>query len=81
MVIIHVAIIVSLSCGETPHQLAIARKPNAGSQRRDGFQRHVMGTPDGPFVVLFEQDRSDEANEWRPHLGRCRPSRAARSRR
>jgi hypothetical protein len=40
-----------------------------------------MGTPDGPFVVLFEQDRSDEANEWRPHLGRCRPSRAARSRR
>jgi hypothetical protein len=39
-------------------------KPNGGiiAQRRDGFQRHVTGTPDGTFVVLFEQDRSDEAN-------------------
>jgi predicted thioesterase len=33
------------------------------AQRRDGFQRHVTGTLDGPFVVLLEQDRSDEAND------------------
>jgi hypothetical protein len=64
-------------------QLAIARKPNGGiiAQLRDGFQRHVTGTPDGPFVVLFEQDRSDEANDGVLIWGRCRPSRAARSRR
>jgi len=25
-----------------------------------GFQGHVAGALDGPFVVLFEQDRADE---------------------
>ena len=29
--------------------------------RRDGFQRHVVGALHGPFVILFEQDRADEA--------------------
>jgi hypothetical protein len=27
------------------------------------FQRHVAGALDGPFVVLFEQDRADEAGD------------------
>jgi hypothetical protein len=29
---------------------------------RDGFQGHVAASLDGPFVVLFEQDCADEAN-------------------
>jgi hypothetical protein len=45
------------------------------AQRRDGFQRHVTGGLDGPFIVLLEQDRADEANdsvligEGADHLG------------
>ncbi len=41
----------------------------------DGFQRHGTGSLDGPFVVLFEQDRTDEpfervgAAELRPMRG------------
>ena len=30
---------------------------------RDGFQRHVAGTLDGPLIVLFEQNRADEADD------------------
>ena len=33
------------------------------AQRRDGFQCHVAGTLDGPFIILFEQDRADEASD------------------
>ena len=33
------------------------------AQRRHGFQRHVAGALDGRFVVLFEQDRSDEPDD------------------
>ena len=33
------------------------------SQARDGFQRHVAGALDGPFVVLLHQDRADEPDE------------------
>ena len=33
------------------------------AQLRDGFQRHVAGTLDGPFVVLLEQDHFDEADD------------------
>lgn len=29
----------------------------------DGFQRHVAGPLDGPFIVLFEQQRADETND------------------
>jgi hypothetical protein len=29
----------------------------------DGFQRHVAGALDGPFVILFEQDRADEPDD------------------
>ena len=29
--------------------------------RGDGFQCHVAGALDGPFVVLFEQDGPDES--------------------
>jgi hypothetical protein len=41
------------------------RKADGGiiAQRRDGFQRHVAGTLDRPFVVLLEQDRTDETND------------------
>ena len=31
------------------------------AQRGDGFQRHIAGTLDGPFVVLLEQDGTDQA--------------------
>lgn len=30
---------------------------------RHGFQGHAAGAPDGPFVVLLEQDRPDEPDE------------------
>ena len=33
------------------------------AHRRDGFQRHVSCTLDGPFVVLFEQERADQADD------------------
>ena len=33
------------------------------AQGRDGFQRHVTGPLDVPFVVLFEQDRADQAHD------------------
>ena len=29
----------------------------------DAFQRHVAGALDGPFIVLFEQQRADEADD------------------
>jgi hypothetical protein len=41
----------------------------------DRFQCHVAGALDGPFVVLFEKDRADEARDGRfvgkdaDHLG------------
>ena len=31
------------------------------AQWRDGFQAHVAGTLDGPFIVLFQQQRADQA--------------------
>jgi hypothetical protein len=30
------------------------------TQRCDGFQGHVAAALDGPFIVLFEQDRADD---------------------
>ncbi len=33
------------------------------AQRRDGFQAHVAGALDGPFIVLFEQDGANEAGD------------------
>ena len=33
------------------------------AQGRDGFQRHVAGAMDGPFIVMFEQDRADETDD------------------
>jgi hypothetical protein len=33
------------------------------AQRCDGFQGHVAGALDGPLVVLFEEDGTDEAND------------------
>lgn len=33
------------------------------AQGRGGFQRHVAVALDGPLIVLFEQDRSDEADD------------------
>ena len=32
------------------------------AQSGDGFQRHVPGSLDGPFVVLFEEDGADQPN-------------------
>lgn len=29
----------------------------------DGFQCHVAGSLDGPFIVLFEQERADEPDD------------------
>lgn len=29
----------------------------------DGFQRHVMGTRDGPVLGLFKQDRADKTDD------------------
>jgi hypothetical protein len=42
-----------------------SRKADSGiiAQRRDGFQCYVAGPLDGPFIVLFEQDRAYEAND------------------
>ena len=33
------------------------------AQGRDGFQRHVAGALNRPFIVLLEQDRTDETND------------------
>src|SRR3954451_18426429 len=33
------------------------------AQRGDGFQCHVSGALDCPFIVLFEQQRADKAND------------------
>ena len=33
------------------------------AQRGDGFQRHVAGALDGPFVVLFEEEGADQADD------------------
>ena len=33
------------------------------AQRGDGFQRHVAGALDGPFVVLLEQEGADEVED------------------
>ena len=33
------------------------------AQGRDGFQGHVAGALDGPFIVLLEQDGADEADD------------------
>ena len=33
------------------------------AQRRDGFQRHVAGTLHGPFVVLLQEDGTDEPDD------------------
>ena len=40
------------------------RKADGGiiAQRRDGFQGHVTGALNGPFVILLEQDRANEAD-------------------
>jgi len=45
--------------------MAIAGKLTAGSSLNggDGFQCHVAGALDGPFVALLEQDRADEADD------------------
>ena len=41
------------------------RREGIIAQRRDGFQRHVAGSLNGPLVVLFEQDRANEARNGR----------------
>lgn len=33
------------------------------AQGRDSLQHHVTGTLDSPLIVLFEQDRADEADD------------------
>jgi len=42
-------------------QVATAGSPTTGfiAQGGEGFQGHVTGALDGPFVVLFEQNGSD----------------------
>ena len=46
-------------------QGAASGKLMSGSSayRRDGFQRHVAGALDGPLVILFEEQRADEADD------------------
>ena len=47
-------------------QLGDYRKADGGisAQRRDGFQGHVAGALDGPFIILLvEQDRADQADD------------------
>lgn len=43
----------------------MAGKPTMGSspRGRDGFQGHVAGTLDSPFIILFEQDGADHAGD------------------
>ena len=33
------------------------------ADRRDGFQRHVAGSLDGPIVIVFHEDGADEAGD------------------
>ena len=35
------------------------------AEESDGFQRHVSGALDAPFVVLLHKDRADEADDGR----------------
>lgn len=35
----------------------------SSANRADAFQCHVAGALDGPFVVLFEQQRADETDD------------------
>ncbi len=41
------------------------------AQWSDGFQGHVAGALNGPFIVLFQQDGPDARSRPR-HWGRCR---------
>ena len=38
--------------------------------RRESFQRHVASALDGQFVILFEQDRAEEAGMMAASLGK-----------
>ena len=42
-----------------------SRQSDDGSiaQRSDGFQAHVAGALDGPFIVLFQQQGADQAGD------------------
>jgi hypothetical protein len=40
------------------------------AQWSDGFQAHVAGALDGPFIVLFQEQCADQANDG----GFIRPS-------
>jgi hypothetical protein len=33
------------------------------AERGDGFQSHVAGALDGPFIVLFQENRSDQSGD------------------
>jgi hypothetical protein len=33
------------------------------AQRSDGFEAHVASALHGPFIILFEQQRTDESND------------------
>ena len=33
------------------------------AQRGDGFQCHISGALNGPFIVLFEQQRTDQSDD------------------
>ena len=46
-------------------QTATAGSLTKGLHGRDGFQGHVAGTLDGPFVVLLKPDGADEAGDGR----------------
>jgi hypothetical protein len=50
---------------EPGSQLAIAGWLTVGSSLKGAmvFRRHIMGTLDGPFNILLEQDRADEADD------------------
>jgi hypothetical protein len=45
-------------------QLGVVEFRSRNSPARAGrLQRHVTATPHGPFIILFEQDRADEAHD------------------
>ena len=44
-------------------QDATAGRLMTASHRCDGFQRHVAGALDGPLIILFEEQGSDEAHD------------------
>lgn len=56
---------VTTFAGESRAGAGDSREADGGiiAQWRDGFQRHVAGTLDGPFVVLLEQDCPDETDD------------------